>query len=377
MKEKDKYSSDLTFYRFIIDSLPNAVFTVNADLKITGFNPWAEKITGYSEKEALGQYCGEILQGGRCHAHCPLRTVLKGHRPVSLVETTIVNKWGETLPVRMNTAGLFDDNDHLIGGVESFQDISYLKTLEREKDNLVSMFAHDMKSSLTIIGGLVLRLLHKGSNIDEEKENIYLEIIKKESTKLELLINDFLEFSRLQTGRLKLNFSAISLAKELMEISDSYQTQALQSGIKLELQNDEELSIIEADASQLRRVFTNLLDNAMKFSKGKGKITITIHETAEEVLVKVKDEGVGIEHGELSYIFDSFHRGKVAEKKEGFGLGLAAVKAIVEGHGGRVIVKSEPGKGSVFTVALPRLGSHKIKKRDIYPPGQDRPSKRE
>jgi two-component system phosphate regulon sensor histidine kinase PhoR len=355
VNEKDKYSSDLTFYRFIIDSVPSAVLTVNADLKITGFNPWAEKITGYSAKETLGQYCGEILQGGMCLANCPLKTVLKGHRPVSLVETTIVNKWGETIPVRMNTAGLFDDNDHLIGGVESFQDISRLKSLEREKDNLISMFAHDMKSSLTIIGGFVLRLLHKGTKIDEEKQKRYLDIIKNESTKLEFLVNDFLEFSRLQTGRLKLNFSATSLDKELMELSDSYQVKASQPGFKLELKNEEELSIIEADASQLCRVFTNLLDNAMKFSKKKGTITITTHETAEDVIVKVKDEGAGIERSELPYIFDSFHRGKVAEKKEGFGLGLAAVKAIVEGHGGRVIVKSEPGKGSVFTVVLPKV----------------------
>jgi len=303
----------------------------------------------------LGQYCGEILQGAMCLANCPLRTVLKGHRPVSLVETTIVNKWGETIPVRINTAGLFDDNDHLIGGVESFQDISYLKTLEREKDNLISMFAHDMKSSLTIIGGFVLRLLKKARQVDEEKQKKYLGIIKNESSKLESLINDFLEFSRLQTGRLKLNFSATSLDKELMEISDSYQVKASQSGLKLELQNGKELSIIEADASQIRRVFTNLLDNAIKFSKKKGTITITTQETAGDVIVNVKDEGIGIERNELPYIFDSFHRGKGAEKKEGFGLGLAGVKVIVEDHGGRVIVKNEPVKGTVFTVVLPKV----------------------
>ena len=96
-----------------------------------------------------------------CLSQCPLRTVLSGHEPVSLATTTIINKWGETIPVRINTAGLFNDNDSLIGGVESFQDISRLKRLERERDNLVSMFAHDMKSSLTIIGGFVLRLLKK------------------------------------------------------------------------------------------------------------------------------------------------------------------------------------------------------------------------
>jgi len=170
---------DVAFYRFVIDSLPTAVLTVNADLKITGFNPLAEKITGYSAKEAMGKYCGEILQGSMCVAHCPLRTVLKGNRPVSFVETTIVNKWGETIPVRINTAGLFDDNDHLIGGVESFHDISRLKSLEREKDNLISMFAHDMKSSLTIIGGFVLRLLKKAKQIDEEKAKKNISVLSR------------------------------------------------------------------------------------------------------------------------------------------------------------------------------------------------------
>lgn len=350
----NKDFQDLDFYKFVIDSLPSAVLTVNADLKIIGFNPWAEKVTGYSAKEALGKYCGEILQGRMCHAHCPLRMALKGHKPVSLVETTIVNKWRETIPVRMNTAGLLDDDGSLIGGVESFQDISRLKTLEREKDNLISMFAHDMKASLTVIGGFALRLLKKAGHIDEEKQTKYLDIIKNESGKLESLTNDFLEFSRLQTGRLKLNFSATSLDKELMELYDTYQLKALQSEIKLEIQNEEELPIIEADSRQLRRVFTNLLDNAIKFSKGKGKITISTHETANEVIVKVKDKGIGIDPTELPYIFDPFHRGKGMEEKAGFGLGLAAVRAIVEGHGGRVHVESKLGKGSVFTLILPK-----------------------
>ncbi len=346
---------DIVFYRFVIDSLPTAVLTVNADRKITGFNPWAEKITGYSKKEALGKYYNEFLQVGmRRLPKSPLKTVLKGNGPLSLVETTIVNKYGETISVRVNAAGLFDDNGHLIGGVESFQDISRLKKIEREKDNLISMFAHDMKSSLTIIGGFVLRLLKKARQIDEEKQKKYLGIIKNESGKLESLISEFLEFSRLQTGRLNFNFSATSLDKELMELSDSYQLKASESGINLELNNEEELPVITADTSQLRRVFTNLLDNAIKFSKGKGTITLSTHENAEEVVVKVKDQGMGIEQDELPYIFDSFHRGRDAEKEEGFGLGLAAVKAIVAGHGGRVFVESELGKGSVFTVVLPK-----------------------
>lgn len=149
-------SQELVFYKFVIGSLPTAVLTVNSDLKITGFNPCAEKVTGYSAKEAIGKHCGKILQGGMCSTQCPLRAALGGHSPISLIETTIVNKNGATIPVRLNTAGLFDNKNQLIGGVESFQDISRLKSLEREKDNIVSMFAHDMKSSLILIGGFSL-----------------------------------------------------------------------------------------------------------------------------------------------------------------------------------------------------------------------------
>jgi two-component system phosphate regulon sensor histidine kinase PhoR len=353
---KEIYSNghDLNFYSFVINSLPIAVATVNSEFKITGFNPWAEQLTGYSEKEAIGHYCGDILQGGMGKINCPLRAVIKKRQTVIRMDTTITNRSEKTIPVRMNTAGLFDDEGRLLGGLEAFQDISRLKALEREKANLISMFAHDIKSSLAIIGGFVLRLLKKRTSLNEEKQVKYLDIMKNETEKLSFLVNDFLEFSRLQTGRLKLEFSATSLDKELMELFDAYQVKAKHVGINLELENEEELPIIEADANRLRRVFTNLLDNALKFSKNEGTITISTDETDKEVVVKVRDEGIGIDSRDLPYIFESFNRGKGSEKKEGFGLGLATVKAIVEAHGGRVLVKSELGKGSVFKVILPK-----------------------
>ncbi len=354
MNKLDSNGDDLNFYKFVINSLPIAIVTVNSEFEITRFNPWAVQLTGYSEKEALGHYCGEILQGGMCKINCPLRGVLKNRRTVVRLDTTITDRSEKTIPVRMNTAGLFNDEGRLLGGLEAFQDISHLKALEREKANLISMFAHDIKSSLTIIGGFVLRLLKKRASLDENKKVKYLEIMKNETGKLSFLVNDFLEFSRLQTGRLKLEFSATSLDKELMELFDVYQVKAKQAGINLELENEEELPIIEADANRLRRVFTNLLDNALKFSKNEGAITISTHETDKEVVVQIKDEGVGIDTKDLPYIFESFNRGKGTEKKEGFGLGLATVKAIVEAHDGRILVKSKLGKGSVFKVILPK-----------------------
>jgi len=356
---REKHLQDIGFYRFIIHSLPIAVLAVDSELKITGFNPWAEMLTGYSENEAMGRYCGEILQGGMCNLDCPIKTTISRQHPIVQVETTIRKRDGETIPVRMNTAALLDNEGKLTGAVEAFQDISHLKALEREKDNIISMFAHDMKSSLTIIGGFALRLLKKAAEPDEEKGKKYLGIIQKETDKLDFLISDFLEFARLQTGKLKLNLQATSLDREVMELFDAYQSRAMQSGISLKLHNEKILPIIEADPDRLRRVLTNLLDNAFKFSKRGETITLSTEDTAKEIMIRIEDQGVGIDPEDLPYIFDMFHRGKSADETVGSGVGLAAVKAIVEGHGGRVLVRSEPGKGTAFTVILPKSGHSK------------------
>jgi two-component system phosphate regulon sensor histidine kinase PhoR len=227
------------------------------------------------------------------------------------------------------------------------------------------MIAHDIRSSLTIIGGFVLRLREKRRDIGEAKQERYLDIIKNESGKLEDLVDDFLEFSRLQTGRLKLDFSPTSLHKKLMELVDAYQLRALQSGVELELQNEKALPIIEADSRQIGRVFTNLLDNALKFSKEEGKIFISTQETDREIIIRFMDQGTGIHPVDLPYIFDPFHRGQIGGKMEGFGLGLAAVKTIVQAHGGQVHVESELGKGSLFTLTLPKAQKPKDRIGDI------------
>jgi PAS domain S-box-containing protein len=353
--DQEKRSHELEFYRLVVDSLPTAVLTVDGEYRITGFNPWAEKITGYSREEAMGRSCSEILQGALCGDDCPLRAAIDRNESVSLVETTIRNRWGEFIPVRMSTAALFDKEGKLLGGIESFHDISRLKTLERERNNLISMFAHDMKSSLSIIGGFVLRLLKPGNRIQKSKRQKYLEIVEGELSKLETLINSFLDFSRLFAGKMKMNFTATELDRELLEIAEAFQMQAAKKGIELEYRRREEaVSPIKVDCNHLRRVFKNLLDNAIKFSGESGKVTLLIEETADEVIVRVEDQGIGIAPEELPYIFDAFTRGRDTESGTGFGLGLAGAKRIIEGHGGRIRVESMPGKGSKFSVILPK-----------------------
>jgi PAS domain S-box-containing protein len=346
--------NDLAFFKFVIDSVPMAVVTMDAQLRITALNRWAEGITGYPSEQAVGRNCGEILRSGLCDSHCPLKAILSRAKSTVSARTTIHNRAGEMVPVRFSAAALFNDEGNMIGGVEAFMDISKLVAMERERDNLTSMLAHDMRSSLTGIHGLGLRLLRKFNGLDRDSERKHIEIITREAAKLESLIDDFIELSRIETGRLKLDLRATSLNKELEELFEIYRIKAAQHGVRLELHVDDLLPVVEADTKQLRRVFTNLLDNAIKFSNENGKVTISTLEKDKEVVVMVADEGIGIDPEDLPHIFDVFHRGRSVAGREGHGLGLATVKAIVEGHGGRVLVSGAANAGATFTVFLPK-----------------------
>jgi PAS domain S-box-containing protein len=344
---------DLSFYKFIIDSLPVALVAMNSEFNIIEFNPWAEKVTGYASEEVLGRHCWEILQSGMCDSHCPLRKVMAQSTSTISDTTTIHDRDGRIIPVRFNAAALFDAEGRLIGGVEAFFDISKLVAMERERANVISMLAHDIRSSLTGIHGIGLRLLRKPDDLDPEKERKHLDIITKEAAKLESLIDDFIEFSRIESGNLTLNITATSLDKELEELFELYKDRAAQHGVRLQLQVENILPVIEADANRLRRALINLLDNAIKYSKQNGTVTIIAQEKDREVMVTVADDGIGMDSEDIPHIFDIFHRGKKTAGKTGHGLGLATVKAIVEGHGGRILVSSRPNEGSTFTILLP------------------------
>ena len=340
-------------HRALVQSLPAGMISVNPEFRITEINAQGEKILGYSQAEVLGQPCGEVLRAEVCHGQCPIRGALSRGQPTGPIDTTFHSKDGTRKAVRIRASGLYDLEGNLVGGVEIFQDITELKALERERANLVSMFAHDMKSPLVGIQGFALRLLKKGELSGEEKQKKYLEIIRREAAQLEEIINDFLDFTRLETGNLKLNFSAVYLDKEFLELLEAFQPRFDQEGVDLNMLGTESLPVIQGDAHNLRRAFTNLLDNALKYSSTGTQVRIEAEAANESVILRFIDQGAGIPPEELPYIFDMFYRASSHGKKAGHGLGLAGVEAIIKGHGGQVLVSSEVGGGSVFSVMLP------------------------
>jgi PAS domain S-box-containing protein len=241
--------------------------------------------------------------------------------------------------------------------IVSVTDVTDLKKLEREKTNILSMFVHDMNSAIVVIRGFLRRLTKPGTMLEREGAEKYIRIVDNEASRLKMLVDDFTEFSLLQSGQLQMNLAPISLADELKDVVQTYLEKPPRGGVDLFLHGIHSLPVIHGDSRRIRRVFTNLLDNGFKYSKKGGSINVFASEDGEWVRVQIRDEGIGIDPEDLPHVFELFHRGRGAQSYQGKGVGLATVKAIVEGHGGQVLVDSELGAGTRFTVLLPKMGA--------------------
>jgi signal transduction histidine kinase len=215
-----------------------------------------------------------------------------------------------------------------------------------------SMMAHDMKSSLVLIGGIIQRL-NGTKEMDPERQRRYLEIIRKEGEKLSTLLDDFLAGPE-RVGEPQQETRPVPLDRELHDLCEAHHLRAERQSIALTLECPPQLAPLPGDAKGLQRAFANLLDNALKYSPPGGAILVRVEEKGREVCISFADEGPGIAAGDLPRLFEAYYRGQGGGEIEGSGLGLATVKAVVAAHGGRVEVKNRPGRGAVFTVILPR-----------------------
>ncbi len=339
------------FRNLILDSIPVAMVTMDADFTITSFNNLAEHLTGFSATEAIGKPCCEILHSSKCDSECPLQTVQEYGQSTTGLEAEFINRFHEHIPVRIGTAAVENDDGCFIGYLEVIEDISREKSLEREKNNFQFMVAHDMKSPLIAIQGLIRRIREHHEEMSAEKREQYFRIISEAGEQLEAQVMEFLEYSRQATHKVKINLEHGDLPEIIDTIILRHQAQAAEKKLTIRSEHDS-IPSVKIDSKQLQRVFENLLDNSIKFAHRPGEILISTRETDKEVIIQVKDSGPGISVDDLPYLFDAFHQSQ--SSSTGHGLGLAAVKAIVQEHGGRVAVKSDPDKGSVFTVRLPK-----------------------
>jgi signal transduction histidine kinase len=248
----------------------------------------------------------------------------------------------------------------LLGAFLLARDISRESETTRLKTEFVNNISHELKTPLTLIR-LYGETLQRKENLTEAERKESYEIITKESERLSHLINNVLDFSRIDMGRKEFNFTRGSLSQVVQETLDSYRYHLGKKGFVVKEEIAPDLPEMNFDGEAVASVLVNLLSNVMKFSPNEKEVTVRLFRRNGQAVLQVADKGVGISPQDRSRIFKRFYRAKndVVSETRGSGLGLTLVKHITEAHSGTIEVESEPGKGSVFSIILPISGPEK------------------
>ena len=291
-----------------------------------------------------------IMEAMRLHELAALVSSLDTQKQVlgyELKLPSLNERW-----LQINAAAIFNGQGRRHGTVLVFHDLTRLKQLETARQEFVANVSHELRTPLSLIKGYVETLLD-GARDNPEVATKFLQTIDRNAERLKLLIEDLLTISELESGRVKLNLQAVALAPVVAKVLGDFKTRAEARGVSLASQAPE--LAVRADVDRLEQVLGNLVDNAIKYGRVKG--TVTVGGSARDggqVEVFVQDDGPGVPPDALERVFERFYRVDKARSREqgGTGLGLAIVKHIIQNHGGRVWAASEPGRGATFHFTL-------------------------
>jgi two-component system phosphate regulon sensor histidine kinase PhoR len=240
------------------------------------------------------------------------------------------------------------------GAVVVLHDVTELRRLERVRQDFVANVSHEFKTPLTAIQGFAETLL-AGALHDPNNNRRFLEIIREQAARLARLTDDLLKLARIEAGKLEVEFRPVKLAELIEGCAETSLLKAKRKQLTLEIDVPSEMPAALGDASLLREVLQNLLDNAIQYTPTGGRVHVSASATSREAVVTVSDTGIGIPLADQERIFERFYRVDAARSREegGTGLGLSIAKHIVETHGGRLQVESEVGRGSNFSFSIP------------------------
>ncbi len=247
----------------------------------------------------------------------------------------------------------------MIGGlVLTYRSVNKQVALARLKSDFVSNVSHELRTPLALIR-LYAETLELGRINTGEKKHEYYSIIRKESERLTALINNILDFSRIEAGRKEYDFRETDIAELVRNTLDSYRYQIEQQGFALEEQIDSSIPPVRVDREAIARALVNLVNNALKYSDRDKFLGVKLYRANSVLKLEVVDRGIGIDRNEQARIFEKFYRtcDPLVHNTKGSGLGLSLVQHITHAHGGEVEVESTPGRGSKFTLTLPLAGS--------------------
>jgi len=335
----------------ILSAMREGVLAVDSEERILMLNQAAGSLLRVDISTAKGHTIQEIIRNAELQRF--IGKVLAGRGPI---EAEIVIHGFESNFLQVSGTVLSDSGGGNIGAVVVLNDITRLRRLEDIRREFVANVSHELKTPITSIKGFI-ETLSEGAIDDKENARKFIEIISQQAGRLNAIIEDLLSLSRIEqeaergeTPLREENLKAILEAAIL-----DYETRALERNIKVSLKCSDEVRV-KANSRLLEQAVGNLLDNAIKYSEPGGAVEVEGIKNEDEVAIKVSDHGCGIAPEHLPRLFERFYRVDKARSRElgGTGLGLAIVKHIAQAHGGHVTVESTLGKGSTFTLHLPK-----------------------
>lgn len=351
----------------VINAITDGVVALDAQGIIQLINPAAQNLLGWAGQDAAGLNYKSVIKlvntSGQEVAEdlSPVRQVLASNKPATNDTLSLLTKSGRKTLVSMTVTPV-GEQAQANGVILVFRDITHERQQERERAEFISTASHEMRTPVAAIEGyLGLAMNPQTANIDD-KARTYLQKAYESTQHLGRLFQDLLTVSKAEDNRLMTRPVAINAIQFMRELVNGLAQKATNKGIDLIFTPDTEglkrlqpSYFMRADPDQMREVLNNLLDNAIKYTK-QGKVTVYITGNDSDVSISIADTGIGIPPEDVAHLFQKFYRVDNTDTREigGTGLGLYISRRLIETNGGSIDVKSTYGKGSTFTVKLPR-----------------------
>lgn len=388
----EKAKSDI-----ILNAIDDGVILIDANKTIQLFNPAAEKITGWAQKDAIGISYLSVLKMVNSknepytEAQDPFARIFSEIATIRDNTANILTEGGRLIAVDISVTPLIDQNNNITGAVGIFRDVTAERGAEAQRAEFISTASHEMRTPVAAIEGyLALALNEKVSKIDSKARD-YLEKAHASTQHLGKLFQDLLTSAKAEDGRLQNHPQVVEIGEMLEQLTEDMRFSAEKKGLGMDYLIGTEgassngsrgeaggakvvrpLYYAHVDTERMREVLTNLFDNAVKYTDT-GKISIGLTGDNNVVQIRVQDTGQGIPKEDLGHLFEKFYRvdNSATRTIGGTGLGLFICRKIVEMYNGRIWVDSTIGSGSTFYINLPRLSTEKAEALKVQEDAQN------
>jgi signal transduction histidine kinase len=335
-----------------INSFPDPVVVVDLQGNVERANPAAQRLLQAIPADQGTPLPWEAPASLKPH----LESVLQGqadYLPLSLDQAVFLRDGNQDRYFLPRVLRIRSDAGEILGAAIVLSDVTKLQLVDQLKSDMIATVSHELKTPLTSLQMVVHLLLEEAVGPLTPKQVEILVAARQDSDRLLAIINDLLDLTRIEQGRLALDQQPVLAVDLVQEALERFRSQAEDHGIVLSTQLDAPSSLVVVDKERVEHVFDNLLANALRHTPRGGRITLRVASENGSVRFSVEDNGEGIPKEYLSRIFERFFRAPGATSSTGAGLGLAIAREIVVGHGGQIDVKSELGHGTTFTFRLP------------------------